>query len=282
MQWIASLPWYDLPEIQESTDQFWSGLTSYLQEEGVSQLPQKLNRTIPYEKQWSSSNFLFGQACGYDVVLSYKHCLRLLGTPRYEAKGCSSSNYKSFIVVHKDSPIQSLPELFGKHCVINNPTSHSGMNSLRLLIAPFARENHFFEQVSVSGSHENSLLSIQKGAADVAAIDCVSYALFQKYRQDLLASIKIIAQTPSLPSPPYVTGKQTPEDLVDKLQSALAKTMQDSQLKKIRQNLLLEGIDFLTLDCYEPMIPFPTGAKNLKEFHDLGKGAVANEDLNSQ
>ena len=66
---FASLPWYDLPEVREATDRFWACVAQNLRERGFKQVPEKLDRQLPFDQQWTSGRLLFSQACGYDILL---------------------------------------------------------------------------------------------------------------------------------------------------------------------------------------------------------------------
>ena len=45
---LAALPWYDLLELQESTDAFWRILARQLRDLGVDDAPESLCRDIHY------------------------------------------------------------------------------------------------------------------------------------------------------------------------------------------------------------------------------------------
>src|SRR5438067_8024953 len=174
--YFANLPWYDLPEIRFATDLLWSRLAENLRGQGFLRVPSNLDRVTSYRKQWASEKLIFSQACGYDVVLPYADHLRALATPVYNALGCRGAYYSSFVTVHLDSPVEHLADLRGSRCVINEVTSHSGMNSIRAMIAGMHRNGRFFSEILVSGSHELSLEKIARKEVDVAAIDSITYA----------------------------------------------------------------------------------------------------------
>lgn len=246
----ASLPWYDLKEIRSSTDAFWSQLATNLRESGFQNVPENLNRTVPYQQQWESDAFLFGQACGYDVVIAYPDHLQLVATPCYRAAGCSGSSYSSYVVVRDDAPFQTLEDLRGSRCVINTLTSHSGMNILRALVAPLHAEGRFFSEVTISGSHQDSVSLIKRNEVDVAAIDCVTYAHLIRHRPAELAGTRILAQSKPVPAPPFVTSKSLTEKEVIRLRQALIATLESPEMIPIADELLLNGIEILPLDEY--------------------------------
>jgi ABC-type phosphate/phosphonate transport system substrate-binding protein len=99
--------------------------------------------------------------------------------------------YNSFVVISEDSSAKRFEDLRGARCVVNEMTSHSGMNALRGLMAPLHRGGRFFSEVAISGSHVASLATVAAGAADVAAIDCVTYELLRRYRPESLRRVLV-------------------------------------------------------------------------------------------
>src|SRR4051812_2186966 len=198
---LASLPWYDLPEIRSANDALWSHLAANLRTRGFTGVPERLDRSSHYREQWYSGELLFSQACGYNV-LNCPERLQLIATPVYSTPACGGGHYTSVIVVRHDSPAEHLEHLRGARCVINTLDSHSGMNVLRSLVAPLHSEGKFFSSVMMSGSHEASLRCIASGTADVAAIDCVLYALLERHRPEELRSTRVLCSSGRIPAPP--------------------------------------------------------------------------------
>lgn len=244
---FACLPWYDLSELRAATDALWARIASELNAGGIAGVPRALDRALHYEDQWDSGSLLLGQACGYDVAIAYTHQLQLVATPCYAIDGCEGPTYRSFVVVRADSAVDSVEALRGSRCLINTPTSHSGMNVLRSLIAPLAHNGRFFSSAIVSGAHETSLELLRAKEADVAAIDCVTYGLLQRARPALLEGTRVIHRTVSVPAPPYVTSASTPAPIVAGLRAAIAKAVADPV---ISEPLSIAGIEALTLEDY--------------------------------
>ncbi len=250
---LASLPWYDLEELRPATDRLWLALGRQFRQAGMSRVPGHLNREVAYERQWTSPDFLFGQACGYDVRMAYADHLQAVATPCYEVPGCAGSNYRSFVVVRSSSRYESIEQLRGKRCVINTPTSHSGMNVLRALVAPLHCEGRFFRSVSRSGAHQRSLQMIRRGQVDVAAIDCITWALLEACRPGELEGTRIIHQTGLVPAPPYVTARNTPPRVVAIMRQAMRAVFELQETAAARQTLRIGGLEFLPDDAYGPI-----------------------------
>lgn len=268
---LASLPWYDLPEVRWATDALWEALAGELRRAGVERVPGELNRNVHYEQQWSSPDFLFGQACGYDVHIAYADCLTLVATPCYAADGCRGGTYRSFVVVRADSPYRRLEDLRGGRCVINTPTSHSGMNVLRALVAPLHERGRFFSRVHVSGAHERSLRMIGNGEADVAAIDCVTHALLTRHRPAELAGTRVLSRTRRVAAPPYVTAATTPPETLARLRTALLRVMQTPSLQPARRALLLDRVQVLSRGAYQPIQQLEEEALHCG-YHEIAAG----------
>jgi ABC-type phosphate/phosphonate transport system substrate-binding protein len=126
------------------------------------------------------------------------------------------------------------------------------MNALRALVAPLARDGRFFDSVLPSGAHRSSLELLAKGAVDVAAIDCVTYALLRRVRPNLVAGTRVIAETEAVPALPYVTRRGGE---VLQLRSAL---MQLS--REVGEALLLTGFEMLPLSAYQPILSMEQAA----------------------
>jgi ABC-type phosphate/phosphonate transport system substrate-binding protein len=251
---LASLPWYDLPEVRDATDTFWTCLANSLRKRGFDQVPEKLDRELPFDQQWTSDGLLFSQACGYDVLLAYRSSLRLVGTPVYTVAGCGRAYYSSVIVVRQDTKIEHIGELRGSRCVINSPTSHSGMNVLRALFTPEHQQGRFFSAVLHSGSHEASLSMVADGFADVASIDRVTYALIERYRPVALRNTRVLCCSMRTPAPPYVTGSQMTDTQVEQIRQALTETLAMPSMKVAKEALLLDGVVNLPLEAYRPIV----------------------------
>lgn len=238
---IASLPWYDLLELREPTDALWTAVCRRLRADGIAGVPNRLDRDTPFERQWGDSAFLFGQACGYDVVLPHRERLRVVATPHYDAPGCGPGTYRSRVVVRRRDAAGSLQDLRGRVCAINSPNSHSGWNS---------RNGRFFGRVVRSGSHETSLEFLRAGRADVAAIDCVTWALLERCRPRALDGLRTLAWTDEAPAPPFVTGSASGVEMLRRLREALEDSVADPALETARRALLLARIEILPLEAY--------------------------------
>ena len=248
---IAGLPMYDPPGLSAATDAWWAGLARALRRHGIDDVPDRLSRFPSTAALWQRQDLLLSQACGYDLVADYRTLLAYVATPCYRAEGCSGAQHSSYIVVSAAAPFETLEDLRGACCAVNEFNSHSGCNVLRATFAPLARNGRFFGAIAVSGSHVASLDLIASGRADVAAIDCVTYGLLARHGARDLDRFRIIERTVSVPVGPYVTRINAADDRVARLRDALFEAMQDPSLDSTRDDLLIGGFDVVPMDQYE-------------------------------
>ena len=172
---------------------------------GFADVPDRLERTLSLDALWGAPALLLTQTCGFPLFGSWAGRLQYLATPRYAAPGCAGTDYCSWVVVNANSPAYRIEDLRGARCSISARISHSGYNALRGLIAPLAADGRFFGSISVSGGHAESLAQLERGEVDVAAIDCVTYALLDRCRPHVIAATRIIGRTSSAPGLPFAT-----------------------------------------------------------------------------
>ena len=257
----VGLPMYDPPELRREVDAWWNGLAAAFRREGVTDVPDRLDRESGAHALWSAPDLLFAQACGFPLIGEWADRLQYLATPRHAAPGCEGASYCSWIVVAADSTARSVDDLRGMRCSINGRVSHSGYNALRMLVAPLARNGRFFGAVSVSGSHSDSLTQIVRGEADVAAIDCVTYALLGRCRPDIIAATRVVGQTASAPGLPYVTRHDVGAEQVIRMRTGLDRAFADPGLASVRDDLLIAGLDTLPLESYRCMADMENEAR---------------------
>jgi len=245
----ASFPWYDLPEIAPATDALWQDIRERLQARGLADLPPALDRTRPHGTDFDG-DCLLTQTCGYPLFTTARGHFTVLGAPRYRSAGCTGSLHRSYIVVRDGTAVHELEDLRGARFAINESDSNSGMNLPRRLFAPFARDGRFLGSTVVTGIQAASAALVAGDGADAAAIDCVTFALLERYRPAAVFGLRAIAQTAATPTPPLVTSFRTSAAHVAVLRRVLSEFFEDDASAGIREALLLDGIDFCGEDAY--------------------------------
>lgn len=245
---------YDFPWLRRSTDRLWGAIAAGLRRRGVEGVPDALDRSRDLRAIWRDPMLLLAQTCGYPLVTELSDTVRVVATPCYAASGCDGAFHRSLVVVRADDPAPNIESLRGRRAAINGWDSNSGMNLLRALIAPLARDGRFFGKVVVTGAHLASVAAVRDGAADVAAIDCVTHALAARHRPELLEGTRVLAETTATPSLPLVAGRNAPDDEVDALRAALDELTADPASASLRDTLLIERFTVLPDAAYAMVV----------------------------
>lgn len=252
---IAVLPMYDLPEVARATDALWAALARRLRAGGLEDVPDRLERAADPHEVWASPNLLFAQTCGFPLTHAFAGRLALVATPCYAAAGCEGATYCSRIVVRADDPRPAFDRFAGAVAAINSEDSHSGCNMLRWRVAREA-QRPFFSKVDRTGSHLASLDALRSGRVDIAAIDCVTFALLERHRPHAVDGVRVLEDTPRAPALPFVTAAGASVREIALLREGVMEIVRDPALAAVRSELLLAGAEVLPLARYDAIRTF--------------------------
>ncbi len=259
---LASLPMSNPAECAGASAALWRGLAAHMRRAGIEEVPDELVERPELPDHWLSPDLLFSQTCGYPLTHALSGRVTLLATPCYDAPGCDGPNYCSILVVPEDAPTRTLAELSGKRAACNATDSQSGMNALRAILAPLARDGRFLGEVIETGGHAASLDLVASGGADVAAIDAVSLALFRLHRRPSVARVRELCRSQTAPSLPFITAGGSSPGRILRLRDALRGAMADPDLAAARQDLLLRDVMLLPDSAYEPILAMEGSARS--------------------
>ncbi|MDI9279514.1 PhnD/SsuA/transferrin family substrate-binding protein [Pantoea sp. EABMAA-21] len=232
---IISLPMYDIHH--PTTLGLTAALTTLLQQRGVQAEVEWHSDLVPH---WRDADLLLSQTCGYPLVALLPD-VQLVGAFQSSAQGCEGLRYRSWLVARKEDENLTLSDFRGRRAVCNSDDSHSGYNSLRYVIAPLAHDGHFFSEALQSGSHRQSLAALREQRADIAAIDCITWALLRAHHPEELAGLEIIGETPLCAALPLITSEKTDAKTLERLRSALTELTTDKKHQQLLAASLISG-----------------------------------------
>jgi ABC-type phosphate/phosphonate transport system substrate-binding protein len=252
---LASLAMYrDPPEITEATRGLWAYLRGHLRAAGMADVPEALDEGLAHDAAWRDPRLLLAQTCGYPLMTRLQGQVRVVATPVYGHPGCAGALSGSFVIVRADAAASSIADLRGHVAAINDWASNTGMNLLRRTVAPHAVDGRFFARVTESGSHRASLVRVAQGEADVAAMDCVTFGNLARFAPEMVAGVRILAETAKTPGLPLITRAAANADEIARLRSALDDFAQDPAAAPLRDTLGLKGFAVLAESAYDAVL----------------------------
>ncbi len=249
---IASLPMYTSSPAQ--VDRLWRHIEASLTEANAGAVPRELTWPPDYLGHWLRPELLLSQTCSFPLVTKLAGKVRVVGAFRYLADGCNGIFCRSKLIVRANDMANTLIDLRGRTVAYNSTDSQSGHNSLRALVAPLAQHGAFFANRLETGSHRGSVEAVRDGLADIASIDCVTLAGFEKYSPDVTRGIRVLGYSDPYPGLPLITAAQTGDATVAALRAALQHAMQDPVLGATRAALFIGGFEPVELSAYQVCI----------------------------
>lgn len=229
-----ALPMYDL--VPHATDALAAALLRYFPHAHFIRPTELLIH-------WQHDGVLLSQTCGYPLVTMLK-TVQLVGCFHYGAPGCEGPNYRSLLVTRARNKGRTLADFRGLTAACNAQDSQSGY---RALLTATGGDAAFFCRTVWSGSHRQSLEALQHAEADIAAIDCVTFALLARYQPQALAGLTVIGETKSTPGLPLITSAKTSDRELKALRTALGEIARE---ETIAAPLLIEGFSSINRESY--------------------------------
>jgi len=130
-------------------------------------------------------------------------------------------SYHAVIIARKDRGFRTLLDLKGRNFAFVDPSSTSGHLFPKAALVKLGYDpDDFFGRVVFSGGHDASVLSVQNGKIDAAAVaDALLEAAYSRgivKREDL----QILWTSEPIPTVPYVMRKDLPDELRKRIRAA--------------------------------------------------------------
>lgn len=213
----ASLPMYDWPESRAQTDATWSAVREAARAHAPAiALPPALSRPADIQAHWRDPALVFSQTCWGPLSRGLDTWLTVLVQPDYSPfEGGRGPWYRSALVAREgarvappDDPRAVLPPdaLAGRRLAVNGFESLSGFLALQDDLGADPRDRA--RAVVLTGGHRASVIAVAEGQADIAAIDCRSWAMARRF-EPCAARLRVIGWTAERAGLPYVTSRAT-------------------------------------------------------------------------
>lgn len=241
---VAALPMYDWAEVAADTDAQWVAIRDQLRERGI-EAPERLARrnadmpavpggirgvdgsvvapdpaTLPPDDfdlatLWRHPALLFGQTCWGPLQCGLEPKVLVVHQPDYSSfDGGDGEFYSSAIIMRRgegggqgrDGGALPIDLLRGRRLAFNNPDSMSGLLALAGDLEAMHDSLSIFAERLETGSHRASVAAVADGRADVATIDCRSWALGRRFVPEA-ARVEVVGWTGKRKGLPYIMSR---------------------------------------------------------------------------
>ncbi|UCE54591.1 MAG: phosphate/phosphite/phosphonate ABC transporter substrate-binding protein [Desulfobacterales bacterium] len=208
---------------------------------------QKLGREIQFiqRKTYGEINELLAKGqidmaficSGPYVVGKEKHGFELLATPEVQ----NSHFYHSYLIVNKNSSLQTLADLRGQVFAFTDPDSNTGkLVPTYWLSLMNERPETFFSKTIYTYSHDNAILAVAKGLVDGAAVDGLIWEYYHRKNPVFTSETRIIRKSEQYGIPPLVASKSLSFEIKTRVRQELFDMHQDPNGKKIISELMID------------------------------------------
>jgi len=199
---------------------------------------------LDYHQLWLHPALLFAQTCWGPMELGLSKQVQVVGQPSYDAyEGGQGELYSSALVMRTGegpevrSPADGkallpLDLMRRKRFTFNSLDSMSGVIALTRDLQAIGEGLDIFSSRSESGGHRGSIVAVAEGKADIAAIDCESWALAQRF-EPAAQKVAVVGWTARRKGLPYITARTTPDKTLKALREALAGLAEQPRIQRV-------------------------------------------------
>jgi phosphonate transport system substrate-binding protein len=174
--------------------------------------------------------------------------MELLAAPQAYKK----TVYYAYIIVRKDSPINSFNALRGKTFAFADPLSNTGRIVPEYLLAKMNETpKKFFKKYIYTYAHDKSIKAVAQGVADGASVDSLIWEYTDRINPGLTAKTKIIEKSPPYTVPPVVVRKGLSPGLKKELRAVFLNAHRDKRGKELLGNMMIDKFVVIDDSAYD-------------------------------
>jgi ABC-type phosphate/phosphonate transport system substrate-binding protein len=153
--------------------------------------------------------------------------------PAYGGRAC----YWSDVVVHADSPFETLEQTFGHRLALTTPESQSGYAALLHALMPYGGTKPLYREiVEPRFTPMGALTAVIEKSAEVAPLDSYAFALIAKDAPELAAQVRVVKSTEPTAIPALVASEPASAELT----AAFLTAGDDPAIRAVMHQLLLD------------------------------------------
>lgn len=175
------------------------------------------------------------------------------------------TEYQSYFIVHKDSPIRELADLRGKVFAFSDPLSNTGMLIPTYTLARMGETpESFFKSYIFTYSHDNSVVSVAEKFVDAAAVDSLIWEYLTVKGRQNAAKTRIIHKSAPCGIPPLVVSPRIDPELRESLRSAFINMHNDPKGREILNHVLIDRFTEIDDSAYDSIREMEDFIKNFQ------------------
>lgn len=160
--------------------------------------------------------------------------------------------YQAYLIVHKDAPFQTLEDLRGRAFAFTDPDSNTGTFIPKYWLSQIGETyDSFFSDITYTHSHDNSIMAVAKQLVEGASINSIIWDYYQSRNPVYTSKTRIIKKSELFGGPPLVVSKSMSKSLKSKIRQLLSEMHQDSEGKKILNDLKIDSFRSSEKSWYE-------------------------------
>jgi phosphonate transport system substrate-binding protein len=175
------------------------------------------------------------------------------------------TEYCSYFIVHKDSPIQNLEGLRGKVFAFSDPLSNTGKLIPTYILAKMGETpESFFRRYIFTYSHDNSIHSVAEKFVDGAAVDSLIWEYENATEPEWTTQTRIIYRSAPCGIPPLVVSPSIDHELKEKLRSAFLNMHNDPRGREILKRVLIDRFTVIEDSAYDSIRQMETFVEDFR------------------
>ena len=171
-------------------------------------------------------------------------------------------NYRSYLIVHKESPYKNLSDLKGKVFAFTDPDSNTGkLVPTYWLARQGDTPENFFGKIIYTYSHDNSIMAVATSLVDAAAVHEQIWKYYQEREPFYTEKTRIIRESISFGNPLMVVSRQLSEQLKVHIRELLFSMHRDTAGRKILNELMIDRFILPQQEWYQPIVAMQAKSK---------------------
>ncbi|MCF8078079.1 MAG: phosphate/phosphite/phosphonate ABC transporter substrate-binding protein [Desulfobacterales bacterium] len=162
--------------------------------------------------------------------------------------------YQAYLIVHKDSHIDSFEALRNRTFAFTDPDSNTGALVPAYWLAKIQETpESFFKSYTYTYSHDNSIMAVAKSLVDAATVDGHIWE-YENARNPIYTSrTRVIDRSIKFGSPPLVVSHRLSSGLRQQIKAALLLMHTDEEGRRILDSLMIDRFVESEESWYEPV-----------------------------